>query len=155
VPIRKLQLILFVLLLPLCAAKAQPGDSLIIHFKNGTSATVDLHSIRKITFDTLGLSVPTTHRSSSLELLPSFPNPSAKVITIPLIVASSGKISITIYNKEGKIIRLLQKIGVSQGKNIVQWDGLDQSGRPVASGEYLYEVAFNTEVEVRKVLIVK
>jgi hypothetical protein len=48
VTLRKPLVIFLFLLLPLAALKAQPGDSLIIHFKNGGTGLVDLRSISTI-----------------------------------------------------------------------------------------------------------
>jgi len=155
VKLSKLIIVFLFLSLPFYALKAQPGDSLIIHFKNGTTTSVDLHSIRKITFDTLGLGVSAHSSQPDLQLLPSFPSPSTKAVSIPFSVSSAGKVSVNIFDGRGNIVRAFRGVDAILGKNIIQWDGLDENSRAVASGEYYYEVLFKGEVNIRKALIIK
>ena len=146
-------ILIFSIFLPTFAS-AQ-SDSMIINFKNGKHVTVALSDIRKITFDTLESSVPLVKNSAGLEISPSFPNPAIYGATFDFTLASAGSVSILIYDTKGNIIRNLSNLNCSSGQNLIVWDGDDTSGAKVTSGIYFYEVRFKSDVQIRRMVMIK
>lgn len=69
------------------------------------------------------------------------PNPfnSSTVITVILPPGSpADEARLGVYNLQGQLVRSLAIHGA--GRQTVTWDGLDQGGRPVASGTYIYRL---------------
>ena len=60
-------------------------------------------------------------------------------------LSEPGKdVKINIYDEGGKLVRTLRLGFKPEGEHFVQWDGLDMEGKPVASGEYRFEVEART-----------
>ncbi len=63
---------------------------------------------------------------------------------------------IAIYNPKGQKVVTLVKEMMGAGMHEIVWDGVDSSGRPVATGVYLYRLrADGRDVEMRKCLLMK
>jgi hypothetical protein len=69
----------------------------------------------------------------------NFPNPfnAATRIPITLLPGDLAEASLRIYNIAGQLVRQLTLPALDEGRGMVLWDGLDDSGRRVASGLYL------------------
>lgn len=83
------------------------------------------------------------------------PNPFNPTTTIRFSVAAAGPTRLDIYSTNGQIIRTLVNGAVSVGANSVQWDGKDMTGRPVASGTYLYRLTNGQNTSVRRMILVR
>jgi flagellar hook assembly protein FlgD len=57
---------------------------------------------------------------------------------------------LTIYNITGQLVRTLWDSSLSAGAHAVAWDGRDDRGQLVASGEYMYRIEAGSFVEVKK-----
>ncbi len=146
---------LFLFICYAAPAKGQTSDSLVISFKNGQKVTLALSQIQKITFDTLTANVNDKNTSTNgLQLLASYPNPLRSSTTIDFDIATTGLVKISIYDAKGNAIRNLQ-VNSQLGRNQIVWDGLDNSGIHVPSGEYFYEVRFKNDIQVRKMVVIK
>jgi flagellar hook assembly protein FlgD len=71
-------------------------------------------------------------------------------------------LQLEVYDALGQHIRTLVSGSLPAGRHIFHWNGMDQSGQPVASGVYLYrlEVISNSGqgerfVKNRKMLLLK
>jgi hypothetical protein len=71
------------------------------------------------------------------------PNPFNPSTTIPFSVRAAGRVHIDIYDVEGRLVRKLVLEQVQPGQHEAAWDGLDDSGRRLASGTYLYRMSVN------------
>jgi hypothetical protein len=92
---------------------------------------------------------------SPFALLPNRPNPFRPETVIPFRLASGGHVVLEILDPAGRrVVRLLDRVVVF-GEHGVRWDGRDESGRPVASGVYLYRLEADRRSESRKLLLLK
>ena len=112
-------------------------------------------------------SVPTVVDDS--EQLPSkhtlfqnYPNPFNPVTNLQFNLApnsSSGSdsklIVLKIYDVLGREIVTLVDNELSPGSHVIQWDGKDSSGRPVAAGMYLYRLEAGAFVQTKKLLLLR
>ena len=86
-------------------------------------------------------------------LLPNFPNPFNNGTVIPFQLARSGMVELFVYNLAGQRVASLVDEVRGPGSYFVHWNGLDQSGRGLASGVYLYRLQTDGQVQTRKLAI--
>jgi hypothetical protein len=86
--------------------------------------------------DTSALSMA-IERSQSGPNISNFPNPFNPSTEISFSAGPGLRASLVIYSVSGAEIRRLEGITGSDGRGLVRWDGMDNSGRPVSSGVYL------------------
>lgn len=89
------------------------------------------------------------------DLHPNCPNPFNPSTTITYDVPSRSHIGLEIYNVHGQLVRVLAKGPHEAGRYSILWDGRDDTGRLVSSGIYLYRLATDQFVKVRKMSLVK
>ena len=90
----------------------------------------------------------------------NYPNPFNPETWIPFQLHQSSPVCIEIYDTNGNIIRRLElgrlPAGIYHKKDQAgHWDGLDQTGKRVASGIYFYRLEANGYQESRKMVILK
>ena len=93
-------------------------------------------------------------------LLANYPNPFNPETWIPYQLAESAKVTLTIYDINGQLIRRLavghQAAGMYQSRSrAVYWDGRNQVGESVASGLYFYTLTVDEFSATRRMLILK
>lgn len=74
-----------------------------------------------------------------LQLDPPSPNPSPGETLFPLRLIRPSGVELSIYSPRGRKLRVLSLPPGSVGWQALRWDGLDATGRALASGVYLYE----------------
>jgi len=55
----------------------------------------------------------------------------------------------------GALVRRLASGTFDSGAHVVEWDGTDAAGRPVASGVYIYRVVADRHSVSRKMMLLK
>jgi hypothetical protein len=77
-----------------------------------------------------------------------YPNPSNENSKIGFYYTSpeNSIANITIANNSGHIVRTIMDQDVSNGKNIIVWDGKNGNGTPVSNGVYYFQVEFDSRV---------
>ncbi len=70
----------------------------------------------------------------------AYPNPFNPNTTISFDLPKAGKVSLTIYNQKGQLVRTLADNYYSKGTNSLQWNGKSDAGEPVPSGIYIYKL---------------
>ncbi len=101
-----------------------------------------------------GVSGPTP-RIDSVALGPNVPNPFNPRTTLSFDLPRSAQVNLTIYDLAGRrVIALVQGIRPA-GHNTVRWDGLDQSGRAVASGVYLANLRVSSQNLTRRMVLLR
>ena len=89
------------------------------------------------------------------QLQQNYPNPfnPETVISFQLPVASEVKLAI--YDVTGRRVRTLVQAKRPAGSHEVVWDGRDDAGNPVPSGQYFVELQAGNAVSSRKLLLAK
>lgn len=77
---------------------------------------------------------------SDFVLAQNFPNPFNPETQIRYQLPADGHVQLKIYNSSGQKVRTLASGFQSSGLYIARWDGRDDSGRAVASGNYIYRL---------------
>ena len=85
----------------------------------------------------------------------NYPNPFNPTTKIDFTLPRSDDVNITIYNLVGQQIKVLVNSNLEYGYHTVTWNGLDQLGRPVASGVYFSELRTRNFRQTKKMLLLK
>lgn len=88
-------------------------------------------------------------------LSPNWPNPFNSGTYIRFGVRRRGQVSLAIYNILGQEVRTLVEGELGANVYTIYWDGKDDTGRPVASGVYLYLLQTPGFVEARKMVLLR
>jgi hypothetical protein len=85
----------------------------------------------------------------------SYPNPFNPETNIEYNLKSSSQVSITIYDIQGKQIRLLSNDYRQTGTYTIKWNGLNESGIQVPSGVYFVRISAGDETLNHRVVMMK
>lgn len=92
----------------------------------------------------VGIDDPATDNApQDFALLQNYPNPFNPTTTIPVKLAMSADIRLTIFDNLGRTVRNLVDGNVSAGSHDFEWDGRNNRGEAVASGTYFYRLDIN------------
>jgi len=92
---------------------------------------------------------------TSYGLAQNYPNPFNPTTTIEFQLPKTTNISVKIYDVLGREVRVLADQPYSAGVHRMNWDGLDNTGRKVATGMYFYRLYSKEFIAVRKCLLIK
>ena len=100
--------------------------------------------------------VPKEEMQTQFSLGQCFPNPFNAKTTIHFSVKQRTRVSLKIYNVAGQLVRTLLNEELFPGTytNVV-WDGLDNSGNPIGSGVYLYNLDTPCCSETKKMVLLR
>jgi hypothetical protein len=85
----------------------------------------------------------------------NYPNPFNPTTTIKFTLPEPASVRLDVYNLLGrKVITLLDK-ELPVGDYTAVWDGVDNTGQPVASGIYLYRIDAGTFKASKKMMLLK
>jgi len=91
-----------------------------------------------------------------LRLVSVSPNPaSSRVRIVYLVPPPGGQVVGRIYDFQGRLVRTLFDRLEQPGDRTITWDGLDGTGRRVASGVYFLRLATAGHSVIRKVVLVR
>jgi hypothetical protein len=83
------------------------------------------------------------------------PNPFNPSTTIRFSTTLESSVRLTIHNTTGQLIRTLIDSNTEAGAHQIVWDGMDDTGRAVSSGVYLYRLTSVEGMMVQKMLLVR
>ena len=92
---------------------------------------------------------------STFQLMQNHPNPFNPVTQISYHLPHSTKVSLKIYNIQGQVIKTLVDEFQTAGIKSVVWNGLDEQGRKVASGIYVYQLTAGQFSMAKKMLLIQ
>ena len=92
---------------------------------------------------------------SEFALGQNYPNPFNPITRLDYLLPRRSDVSIRVYNMLGQEIITLLEQEQSYGKYSVLWNGLDKSGKQVASGVYFTELKAGSIRKTRKMLLLK
>ncbi len=86
---------------------------------------------------TVGIGEKDVVGPSGFALFQNFPNPFNPTTTIRYEVPTRTMVTLTIYDVTGRAITILENSIQTAGAYSVDWNGLNENGKPVSSGVYL------------------
>jgi len=97
-----------------------------------------------------------------LEMMPTayglsqnYPNPFNPTTTIEFALPEASEISLEIYNLLGQKVRTLVNGYVPAGYINTSWDGMDQNGKEISSGTYIYRLQTADQSFSKKMVLMK
>jgi hypothetical protein len=92
---------------------------------------------------------------SSYELYQNYPNPFNPTTRISYTLPKNSFVALKIYDVLGREIKTLVNKELNAGTYNIDWNGVDNSGRKVASGTYIYRISAGSFIMSRKMLLIK
>ncbi len=90
------------------------------------------------------------------ELFQNFPNPFNPITNVSFSINEESLIDISIFNLKGQKVATLVNTIYQKGKHTVQWFGVDNHGKSVSSGLYLYKLNVDNRLfETKKCVLLK
>ncbi len=89
------------------------------------------------------------------DLYQNYPNPFNPTTTISYTLPEAGAVKIKIYDILGREVAKLVDEQKNAGKHSVVWNGNDDSGKMVASGNYFYQIICGDFIQTKKMILLK
>jgi hypothetical protein len=86
---------------------------------------------------------------------PVVPNPTAGAGNLRYYLPQLAVVTASVFDAAGRRVRVLESGSRARGWHRLDWDGIDDRGRRVASGVYFVRLKTATEVYSRKVTVVR
>jgi hypothetical protein len=99
--------------------------------------------------------VPTGDTPPALTLVGNWPNPFNPSTEIVYRLATETQVELGVYDLQGRRVRTLEADLRAAGEHRVLWDGLDDAGRSVSAGSYVYRVSGGGAEQMGKMMLVK
>ncbi|MCL2065106.1 MAG: carboxypeptidase regulatory-like domain-containing protein [Candidatus Cloacimonetes bacterium] len=97
----------------------------------------------------------TTINILATELTGNFPNPFNPATTIQFDIKEEGLVRIDIFNIRGQRVHTLVNDYKTTGRYKIDWYGVDDNGREVASGVYFYRMQAEGFSDIKRMLLMK
>lgn len=85
----------------------------------------------------------------------NYPNPFNPETTIAFDLRYSSIVKVDVYNVKGQKVRSLIDDYMPAGRNIVIWNGQNDSGKSVSSGMYFYRIDVGGAAVTKKMMLIK
>lgn len=92
---------------------------------------------------------------ASYTLLENFPNPFNPTTTIRYNMPNSGKVTLKVFDINGRLVNTLVNGQNPQGMHRIIWDGTDTYGNKMSSGIYFYQIDTPYQHETAKMVLIK
>jgi len=115
----------------------------------------DYHVRAVVVLDTLTSILGDDLLPAEFALRQNYPNPFNPSTTIKYALKTNADVKLTIYNILGQEVRTLINNNMAAGYKEVVWNGLDNHGRQVATGVYIYRIEAGDFVKSHKMIFMK
>jgi FlgD Ig-like domain len=123
--------------------------------RNGTSYTYVLAALRDDGSEIRSIPASATTPSLTLALRANSPNPFRAQTRIPFTVDATARVTLRIYDVTGALVTTLLDGPLAEGEHDVNWNGMDASGRRVASGAYFCTLTSGKRMQSRKMVLIR
>ena len=89
------------------------------------------------------------------KLYDAYPNPFNPSTVISYELETDTHVRVTIFDNIGRVVKTLINNYQSSGYKMLQWNGLDDFGRSVSGGIYLYRIEVEDDQQTKKMVLVK
>ena len=98
---------------------------------------------------------PNANIPGKFALFGNYPNPFNPTTNIGFSISDFGFVELKIYDAAGRLVKTLVNENRGAGLHSVQWDATNDLGQKVVSGIYLYKLQMGSQVEVKKMVLMK
>ena len=92
---------------------------------------------------------------SVTELKGNYPNPFNPTTTIGFSINDPGRVTLTIYNMKGQMVKTLVDANMVRDNHTVIWNGTDNNNSKVTSGIYFYKMITERYTSTKKMILMK
>ncbi len=92
---------------------------------------------------------------SNITGLSVYPNPSKSIVNISFSNPQNQKVSVTVYEMNGRLIKTLASEQMLEGFHQLSWNTRDENGNAINTGVYFLRIDTWNHAEIRKLLIEK
>ena len=93
--------------------------------------------------------------SRGTHLEQNYPNPFNPMTTIRFKLEERSEVTLSVFDASGRLVRELANTQLEAGIHERMWDGADAHGNRVASGIYFYRLTMGSNVETKKMVLLK
>ena len=93
--------------------------------------------------------------ASSLTLYPISPNPSGLEVAIRYALPEEMKISLKVYDVNGRLVKVLADKEQNSGIHSVSWDGRDEKDRKLPNGVYFCRLKSGDEHRISRIVLIR
>ena len=126
------------------------GESKSLHLINDAAAY-----LMKVNIDSIVTSIHYDPLLSDFCLDQNYPNPFNPATTIEYNLSRATHVTLRIYNLLGQEVRTLVDKVEQPGIYQTKWDGTNDTGLPVVSGVYVYQLYSDSGVQTRKMTLMQ
>lgn len=144
--------LILVLIVVVVNALYSADDSMIINLKNGTSDTLNILDLSRISIDTIATSVIDVNgiiRYERFENLKNYPNPFSDETNFSFELKTASEVLLKIYDSKGKFISEIRS-ECSIGYNEIKW-----SNQNLPQGVYYAKLETTDFTAIKKIIIIK
>jgi flagellar hook assembly protein FlgD len=88
--------------------------------------------------------------------LSAYPNPFTRGLRVTVSgAAQNSRITVSVYNISGKLVRSLRPVASGMNTFIAAWDGQTSAGEKAGTGIYLLKATVNNRILEEKILGMK
>lgn len=140
-------------------ARLRPGERLELVFQ-GSDPAVAQPEGSLLLFKAVGrydrqASADGVQTARLFEFAQNYPNPFNPSTSFRFSLPTAAPVTLRIYNILGQEVATLVDGELAAGSHVVDWDGRDNFGRPLASGVFLAKLVAGEHTATRKVVVVK
>ena len=88
-------------------------------------------------------------------LYQNHPNPFNSTTVIRYKLGTGGAVNLSIYDLNGRLVRILKETHQAAGIWDVDWNGVDLNGRKVSSGLYICKLQIEDHIKMKKIILQK
>ena len=129
-----------------CDERCRPGRSYRYRVEYRSAAGTSL-----IIFETKEYTAPAV----LTDLYQNYPNPFDTFTGLRFSIAETGKVFLSVYDVEGRLVRILVDLTLDAGSYGAAWGGRDDAGRPVATGVYFCSLRTGGRTISRKIILIR
>ena len=129
------------------------GAALVVATVPGFLTTSEGSTTVYIAGDPTG--APENRPPARIALEQNTPNPFNPVTTIGFSLPERMDVDLTIYDVSGRRVIALVHRAMPAGRNEIQWTGRDTNGQTVSSGVYFYRLRAGSNVQTKKMVLLK
>ncbi|MBS1940568.1 MAG: T9SS type A sorting domain-containing protein [Bacteroidetes bacterium] len=127
------------------------GGNMRVFLWDGTTYSWSMSSLANYQFNDISTQAPDD--AAALTPLELFPNPTSGEVTIGFEVHGQGEVGVEVLDLRGALVRVVHRGTLPPGAQLLQWDGHDAKGQPVASGNYLCRVIQGPRAATKQVIV--
>jgi hypothetical protein len=91
----------------------------------------------------------------SFSLYQNYPNPFNPITHIQYDISEKTNVTISIYDMTGRLVASFQEGNREPGQYLISWNALDEVGKQLSGGVYIYQIQTEKFIKSKKMILLK